>query len=583
MNNIETYLQRRRVLLSFVGGIAVTLAVAGVWFAVSGRHAPRGREPSAGPPVESGMGNMAGMAGMNVSDAKTGDMAGMDMGGGGAPGGQVPVTLSPARRQAIGVKTGAAELRPFQTTIRTVGTVAYDERRVRQVTLRVAGWVTRLAVNYTGQYVREGDTLLTIYSPELASTQAEYRLARRAQLRLGESPMEPIRAGADAQVQAARERLRRFNLTDEQITALEQAEPRAETVLTAPVSGVVTKKMALEGAYATPEMPLYEIADLSTVWVQADAYEHDLGLVAVGQEADVSLGAYPGEVLHGRVVFVEPSLAAETRTARVRMEFPNPGLRLKPGMYGDVTIRVRGGAVLAVPREAVLDSGTRTLAFLDRGDGRFEPREIKTGRTFGGNIEVRDGLQAGDKVVTSGTFLIDSESKLMAATNMMGALGMGGVRMEQAQMGEMEMGGMEGQQDMQGMKGMKGMAGMEDNDMKGMPGMSMGAADTPSTQTVDEVTLTLETTPAPAKKGENIVRVTIRANNTPVTDAAVTVAYTMAMPGMEVETVKASHTKDGVYEATVDLAMKGAWRIDATVTRPNAKPVTATFAVQAGK
>jgi Cu(I)/Ag(I) efflux system membrane fusion protein len=583
MNNIETDQQKRRVLLSFVGGIAVMLAVGGVWFAVSGRHVPTGREPSAGPPVESGMGGMAGMAGMNASDAKTGDIAGMDIGGGGAPGGQESVTLSPARRQAIGVKTGAAELRPFQTTIRTVGTVAYDERRVRQVTLRVAGWVTRLAVNYTGQYVREGDTLLTIYSPELASTQSEYRLARRAQLRLGESPMEPIRAGADAQVQAARERLRRFNLTDEQIAALEQAEPRAETVLTAPVSGVVTKKMALEGAYVTSEMPLYEIADLSTVWVQADAYEHDLGLVAVGQEADVSLAAYPGEVLHGRVVFVESSLAVETRTARVRMEVPNPGLRLKPGMYGDVTIRVRGGAVLAVPREAVLDSGTRTLAFLDRGDGRFEPREIKTGRTFGGYIEVRGGLQAGDKVVTSGTFLIDSESKLMAATNMMGALGMGGVRMEQAQMGEAEMVGMEGMQGMEGIQGMKGMAETEGNDMKDMPGMSMGAAETPATQTIDGLTLTLETVPAPAKKGENAVRVTVRANNTPLTDAAVTVAYTMAMPGMEVETVKASHTKGGVYEATVNLAMKGAWTIDATVTRPNAKPVTAHVTVQAGK
>jgi hypothetical protein len=238
------------------------------------------------------------------------------------------------------------------------------------------------------------------------------------------------------------------------------------------------------------------------------------------------------------------------------MELPNPDLRLKPEMYGDVTIRVQAKPVLAVPREAVLDSGTRTLAFLDRGDGRFEPRDIKTGRTFGDFTEVIEGLQAGDKIVTSGTFLIDSESKLMAATNMMGALGMGGIKMEQAQMGEMEMGGMEGMQDMEGI---------------------------PSTQTIDGLTLTLETVPAPAKKGENAVRVTVRANNIPLTDATVTVAYTMAMPGMEVETVKASHTKDGVYEATVDLAMKGAWTIDAMVTRPNAKPVTATFPVQAGK
>jgi Cu(I)/Ag(I) efflux system membrane fusion protein len=465
------------------------------------------------------------------------------------------------------------EKRPLATTIRAVGTVAYDERRVKQVNLRVAGWVTNLAVNYTGQFVRAGEPLLTIYSPELAATQAEYRLALRTQARVGQSAMEPIRTGADAQVQAATERLRRLNVSDEQIEALEQSEPRPETTLVAPISGVVTKKMALQGAYATPDMPLYEIADLSTVWVHAQVYEHDLSLVALGQEAEVTLEAYPHEVFRSRVVFIDPVLAPETRTTPVRMEISNPDLRLKPGMYGEVTIRVQAQPVLAVPREAVLDSGTRTLAFLDRGDGRFEPRDIKTGRTFGDFTEVIEGLQAGDKIVTSGTFLIDSESKLMAATNMMGALGMGGVRMEQAQMGQME--------GMQDMKGMKGMEGMEGGDMKSMPGMSMSATDTPFTQTIDGLTLTVETVPMSARKGENTVRVTVRANNAPVTEAAVTVAYTMAMPGMEVETVNASHIKDGVYEATVDLPMKGAWKIDATVTRPNAKPVTAQVTVQA--
>jgi Cu(I)/Ag(I) efflux system membrane fusion protein len=390
--------------------------------------------------------------------------------------------------------------------------------------------------------------LLTIYSPELASTQDEYRLALRTRARVGQSQMEPIRTGADAQVAAARSRLRLLNLSDEQIDALEETESKFETTLAAPNTGVATKKMVLQGMYATPEMSLYEIADLSTVWLYADVYEQDLPLVAVGQAATVTLAAYPEEQVQGRVAFVVPALSPETRTTKVRMEFPNPDLRLKPGMYGDVMIRVKGQSVLAVSREAVLDSGTRTLVFLDRGEGRFEPREIKTGRTFDGFTEVIEGLRTGDTVVTSGTFLIDSESKLMAATNMMGALGMGGIRMEQAQMGEME----------------------------------MGAADHPSTQTVDGLTLTIVTLPAPPKKGENTVRVTVRANNAPVTDAAVTVAYTMAMPGMEVETVKAGHTKDGVYEAGVDLSMRGAWTIDATVTRPNAKPVTAHVTVQVG-
>jgi len=541
----QAYRTTTVTLLSFLGGVIATVLV-GWWVLPSHMTAAGGGEPS------SGMANMSDMKGMDMS---SGDMAGMKMEGA-KDLGQAPVTLSPTRRQAIGVKTGVVERRPFETTIRAVGTVAYDERRVKQVNLRVAGWVTDLAVNYTGQFVRAGEPLLTIYSPELAATQAEYRLARRTQARVGQSAMEPIRVGADAQVQAATERLRRLNVSDEQIEALEYTEPRSETTLVAPMTGVVTKKMALQGAYATPEMPLYEIADLSRVWVYAQVYEHDLSLVALGQDADVTLVVYPNEVFHGRVVFIDPVLTPETRTTPVRMEIPNPDLRLKPGMYGDVTIRVQAKPVLAVPREAVLDSGTRTLAFLDRGDGRFEPRDIKTGRTFGDFTEVIEGLQAGDKIVTSGTFLIDSESKLMAATNMMGALGMGGIKMEQAQMGEMEMGGMEGMQDMEGI---------------------------PSTQTIDGLTITLETVPAPAKKGENAVRVTVRANNAPVTDASVTAAYTMAMPGMEVENVKASHTKDGVYEATVDLAMKGAWKIDATVTRPNAKPVTATFTVQAGK
>jgi len=529
-------------VLGLFGGVVVTLLAITGWWTLSDRHmATAGSMEGSG-----GMANVSGMPGMDMSG---GNMAGMKMDQGAKDLGQASVTLSPTRRQAIGVRTGVVERRPFETTIRAVGAVAYDERRVKQVNLRVAGWVTKLAANFTGQFVRAGEPLLTIYSPELAATQAEYRLARRTQARVGQSPLQSIRSGADAQVQAAAERLRRFNMSDEQIEALENSEPQPETTLVAPISGIVTKKMALQGTYATPEMALYEIADLSTVWVHAQAYERELPLVALGQEAAVTLAAYPSEVFSGRVVFIDPVLAPETRTARVRVELPNPDLRLKPGMYGDVMIRVKGQSVLAVPREAVLDSGTRTLAFLDRGEGRFEPREIKTGRTFDGYTEVIEGLQTGDTVVTSGTFLIDSESKLMAATNMMGALGMGGIPMEQAQMGEME----------------------------------MGAADHPSTQTVDGLTLTIETLPTPPKKGENEVRVTVRANDAPVTDASVTVAYTMAMPGMEVETVKASHTKDGVYEATVDLAMKGAWKIDATVTRPNAKPVTAYVTVQASK
>ncbi|MFZ5863811.1 MAG: efflux RND transporter periplasmic adaptor subunit [Nitrospirota bacterium] len=555
---------RRTSTMLFVGFLAGAVTIGGGilgWWLLSSGIATAGDTENS-----MGMTNTPETQGMEMSG---GNMAGMSMDASAKDQNQAPVTLTPARRQAIGVTVGVVEQRELETTIRSVGTVAYDERRVKQVNLRVAGWVTHLVANFTGQDVRAGEPLLTIYSPELASTQAEYRLALRTQARIGQSVMEPIRDGAAAQVAAARERLRRMNLSDRQIDALAKADPKSETTLVAPISGVITKKMALEGMYATPDMPLYEIADLSTVWVYADVYERDLSLVAIDQTAEVTLAAYPGDVFHGRVVFIDPTVSPDTRTTRVRMEFPNPDSRLKPGMYGNVTIQVKGQPVLAVPRTAVLDSGTHTLAFLDRGEGQYEPREIRIGRSFEEYTEVVDGLTAGDRVVTSATFLIDSESKLMAATNMMGALGMGGIRMEQAQMGEMEMGGMEG---------MKGMEGMD------MPGMQMARTpETASPQTTGGLTLTLETTPTPAKKGENMVRLTVRANNSPVTDASVTVAYTMTMPGMEVETVPAKHTGDGVYEATVDLAMKGAWAIDVSVTRPNAKPVTARFTVQAGK
>jgi Cu(I)/Ag(I) efflux system membrane fusion protein len=236
------------------------------------------------------------------------------------------------------------------------------------------------------------------------------------------------------------------------------------------------------------------------------------------------------------------------------MEFPNPHGKLKPGMYGDVQIQVKGEQRLAVPRDAVLDSGLRTLVFVEQEPGLYQPREVTVGRQVGRFYPVRAGLTAGERVVTSATFLIDSESRLMAATNMMGMLGMGGIKMEQAQMGEMEMGN-----------------------------MPVGEATTSREQTVDGLTIALATDPEPPKKGENRLLLTVRSGGAPVTDAKVTLGYTMAMPGMEVETLEAKQTKDGVYEATVDFGMRGAWEVEVTVVRGQSKPLKATFTVSAGK
>ncbi len=283
----------------------------------------------------------------------------------------------------------------------------------------------------------------------------------------------------------------------------------------------------------------------------------------MGQKATVTLTSYPGEEFRGRVNYIYPYLNTETRTVKVRMEFRNPQGILKPGMYGDVEIKTMAGKKLAIPQEAVLDSGTRKLVFVDQGGGMYEPRDVSLGNKVNRFYPVISGVVPGEKVVTSGTFLIDSESKLMAATSMMGLLGMGGIKMEQGKMGEMEMG------EMQGMEGMKG--------------MEMAPGSTAREQTVDRLTLTLVTTPDPPPKGKNLVHLTIGSKEGPVTTAKVTFSYTMAMPGMEAEVVEAKHTKDGVYDATLDFGMKGTWNIEVTIARGQMNPVKARFTVNAGK
>jgi Cu(I)/Ag(I) efflux system membrane fusion protein len=516
-----------------------------------------------------------GSPAQRMASSESDPMAGMDMGqqGGssiGSSGGtQADVVRVPqGRRQLIGVKTAEVGERQIETSIRAVGTVDYDERRVRQVTLRVPGWITRLHADYTGRPVKKGEPLLTLYSPDWVATQEEYLLAQRTLARVTASPVAHIRTGAESQVAAARDRLRLLNMTEEQIVQLERnGKPQRETTIYAPTNGVVTKKMAVAGMFATPEMSLYEIADTSIVWLNANIYEHELARVKMGEDATVTLTAYPGETFNGKIVYIAPSLDNETRTVKVRLEFHNPDGQLKPGMYGNVEIKTKGEPRLAVPHEAVLDSGTRKRVFVDRGGGTYEPREVTVGHKTGGFYPVLANLAAGEKVVTSGNFLIDSESQLMAATNMMGMLGMGGVQMEQATMGKMEMAGREGRMEM-------------DMDMSGM---KMASPSSSREQTVGDLTLSLATDPEPPKKGENRLRLTVLAKGAPVTDAKVTLNYTMTMPGMEIESIDAKQTGSGVYEGTADLAMRGAWEVEAIILRGFGKPVKAKFAVTVGK
>jgi Cu(I)/Ag(I) efflux system membrane fusion protein len=535
-------------ILIFLSGVLTILVVVGIGWHF--RNLFHSVPSQASRPME-------GMAGMADQSSASG-------GSGGGPA-QAAVMVSPARRQLIGVKTERVKERTLETVIRTVGTVDYDERRIRQINLRVSGWIAHLFVDYTGKYVREGDPLFTLYSPDLVSTQEEYLLAKRTLERVQASPVVHVRTGAEAQVASARNRLLLWSLTEEQIAELEQREkPQVETMIYSPIDGVVTKKMVLQGMYVTQEMNLYEIADLSTVWVSADIYEFEVPLVKEGQVATVTLASYPGEEFRGRVIYIYPYLNTETRTVKVRMEFSNPQGRLKPGMYGNAEIKAKDEKKLAIPQEAVLDSGTRKLVFVDKGQGMYEPREVKLGNKTGQLYPVLEGLTAGETVVTSATFLIDSESKLMAAANMMGMVGMGGIRMEQAQMGEMKMG-----------------------DMKGMEGMEMdqpaSGGSTPREQVINGLTVILNTQPEPPQKGENVIRLMVRSKEGAVTDAKVMLAYIMAMPGMEAETVEAKHAKEGTYEATVDFGMKGAWNVDVTIVHGKAKPVKTRFTVKVEK
>lgn len=365
-----------------------------------------------------------------------------------------PVAIPTFTRQLIGVRSAPAVYAALQQEIRTVGTVDYDERGLTQVNLKVSGWVQEVFVNSIGREVRKGEPLFTLYSPDLLATQDEYLLAVKTMAQLAATPLADVKEGAAALVASASERLRLWDLTDEQIAALER-RGKAEPVLTvyAPSAGIVLTREALPGKYVEPNTTLYGVADLSTVWIYADIYESEVAAVKLNQPALVTFAAYPGETFPGQVAYIYPSLNTQARTVRVRLELGNPGLKLKPGMYGNVTLRTESDKALVVPKEAVLDTGLRQLVFLDRGQGVYEPYPVKLGRRSQDQVEVLEGLKEGDRVVTSANFLLDADSKLASASSMqavMGQIGMGDWQMRGAREGKM--GGMERMQDMKGMK-----------------------------------------------------------------------------------------------------------------------------------
>lgn len=331
------------------------------------------------------------------------------------------IRLSPEKQQISGVRTGLVARRPLAKATRTVGLIEADETQIRHIHTKIAGWAEKIYVNYTGQLVEKGKPLVAIYSPELVSTQQEYLLALKARSYLEKSPFGEISSGAHSLLESTRTRLLYWDITPKQIEELEErGEPEKTLTLHSPITGFVTVREVYEGKYVMPEMQLYTVTDLSHIWLYADIYEYEMPLVRLGQEATITLSYYPGEAFRGQVTYVYPYLEEKTRTNKVRLEFPNPGYKLKPGMYANVELKVDLGERLAIPEEAVMDSGSEQVVFLARDEGHFEPRRVKLGVRTDGYHEVLEGVAAGDKVVTSANFLIDSESRFKAAMAGMG-------------------------------------------------------------------------------------------------------------------------------------------------------------------
>ncbi len=329
------------------------------------------------------------------------------------------IRIDPIMVQNIGVKTVKVKNRTLTREIRTIGLLTYDERIVYHIHTKYAGWIEKLHVDFTGQEVNQNDMLLEIYSPELVSTQEEFLLALEYQKSLEKSPFTEISEGAKSLLRTTRRRLELFDIADHQIEALIRDKVITKTMhIHSPVRGFVIKKEALQGMRVKPGMSLYMIADLSNIWVMADIYEYEMPWVKLGQYAEMSLSYFPGKKFVGRVTYVDPFLDPKTRTLKVRMEFANPDWKLKPDMYANViiksTITKKG---VAVPEEAVIHSGEREIVIVQNPSGTFESRELILGVKANGYYRVLKGLRAGETVVTSSTFLIDSESNLQEALN----------------------------------------------------------------------------------------------------------------------------------------------------------------------
>ncbi len=330
--------------------------------------------------------------------------------------GLATVAANDAGIHLAGVRTMPAVRERLTRTTRTVGAVLPDERRVRHVHTKIAGWVEKLYVNYTGQTVRAGEPILAIYSPELLATQEEYLRARESAARFAASSIPEVRRGGEDLVSSARRRLELFDVPQAFLATLERTGRAQRTVtLVAPASGFVSSKQVLEGMELEPGVELFTLTDLSHIWVEAEFYENEARLLRLGQKAEVHLPYDPGHVMPAEVTFLSPTLSPESRTLKVRLELANPDGHLKPGMFVDVTSDLESADGITVPEDAVIDTGVRQVVFVEIAAGTFEPRVVQVGVRGSGRAVVVSGVSEGERVATRANFLLDSESKLRAA------------------------------------------------------------------------------------------------------------------------------------------------------------------------
>jgi RND family efflux transporter MFP subunit len=450
-----------------------------------------------------------------------------------------PVTLTPQRMQSIGVKTGVVEFRPVRDQIRTVGNIEADETRISDVQVRFAGWVQKVYADAMYKQVRKGQPLLTIYSPELVTAEQEYLVAKELWAQTTDPGHATGSHGSQSLLHAATERLKHWQIPDREIARLkESGKIRQEIEIDSPASGFVIERKAFPNMYAEPGTKLYSVADLSTVWVYAQIFQNDIGRVKVGDPALVAVDSYPGQTFPAHVSFIWPEVDQATRRARVRLEIPNPDLKLFLGMFVNVELGLPLGDQLVIPASGVFQSGTHQIAFVEHGGGYFEPRDIEVGARAGDDFVVLKGLEAGEHIVISANFLIDSESQLAAALGSFAP-----------------------------------------------PPPGVGAA--AAMNAPQGPTLEYSSDPPTPRAGSNNLRVKLTgADGAAITGAQVTVTFFMpAMPAMGMAAMRSVATLNekggGIYEGPGEVQMGGTWQVTVLATKAGQTIAQKQFSVTA--